>query len=282
MVKRKLLLFTLVLGSTILLPGAWTGSSTPNTQNPEVVFVSQNVALDADIIGSGIDATQLLEKALEKLGGPRTAWMKTKIRQTIADADSNFIAEGFLQRGPNHCARLEMNIGRHGRLRVVSDGEVVAQVRNIPGKAPDVVVERFPDAAADSADNHSAIREKYLCGKSCGGPTALLQQLRQHLQEGKLQTGLLQGMAVIQVKGEIDPGAMPMSAGTTMPVRYAYIYLDAKTLWPHRLEWWGRDKTNALRSVLRLEFLEPQIDQELSPEACMRMFSYEPNDESAR
>jgi hypothetical protein len=282
MLTRIVFLSTVVLGSTILLPGAWTGPSTPIAQNPEVLFVPQIVALEADVVGSGIDATRLLEKALGNLGGPRTAWMKTKIRQTITDADSKFVAEGFLQRGPNHCARLEMNVGKQGRLRVVSDGEVVAQVRNIPGKAPDVVVERFPDATADSADHISAAREKYLCGKSCGGPAALLQQLHKHLYNGKLQTGLLQGTAVIQVKGEIDSGAMPMCAGTTMPVRHAYIYLDAKTLWPHRLEWWSRDKTNALRSVLRLEFLEPQIDHELSVEACMQMFSYEPNDESAR
>ena len=282
MLTRLVFLFTVVLGSTILLPGAWTGSSTPIAQNPEVLFVPQIVALEADIIGSGVDATRLLEKALEKLGEPRTAWMKTKIRQTISDADSNFVAAGFLQRGPNHCARLEMNVGKQGRLRVVSDGEVVAQVRNIPGKAPDVVVERFPAASADSADHISAAKEKYLCGKSCGGPAALLQQLHKHLHNAKLQTGLLQGKAVIQVKGEIDSGATPMCAATTIPVRYAYIYLDAKSLWPHRLEWWGRDKTNALRSVLTLEFLEPQIDQELSVETCMRMFSYEPNDESAR
>jgi hypothetical protein len=282
MVTRILFLFAVVLGSTIFLPGAWTGSSTPNAQNPEVLFVPQILALEADIIGSGIDAPRLLEKTLEKLGGPRTAWMKTKIRQTVTDADSKFVAEGFLQRGPNHCARLEIIVGHQGRLRVVSDGEVVAQVRNIPGKAPDVVVERFPDASADSADHISAAREKYLCGKCCGGPAALLQQLHKHLHNAKLQTGLLQGTAVIQVKGEIDPGAMPMCRRTTMPLRCAYIYLDAKTLWPHRLEWCGRDKANALRTVLSLEFLEPQIDQRLSVKACMQMFSYEPNDESAR
>lgn len=279
MLIRTVFSFSLVFGSAIVLPGAWTGSPTPNTPNPEVVFDPQTVALEPDIIGSGANAMQLLEKALEKLGGPRTAWMKTKIRQTITDADSNFVAEGFLQRGPNHCARLEMNIGQHGRLRVVSDGEVVAQVRNIPGKAPDVVVERLPGAAADSEDDISAVREKYLSGKSCGGPAALLQQLRRHLQKGELQTGLLQGTAVIQVKGVIDPGATTMCAVTTVPLRDASIYLDATTLWPHRLEWWGRDKTNTLRSIVRLEFLEPQIGQELSAEACMRMFSYKPNDE---
>jgi hypothetical protein len=277
MLTRFLFLMTLVLGSTVLLTGAWTGSFTPPPQRPEVIFVSQTVALDADIVGSGIDATRLLEKAVQKIDPQRTPWLKTKIRQTMTDAKTNFVAETTLQRGPNHCARLEMDIGKRGRLLVVSDGELVAQVRKSPGSAPEVRVEHMPAKVDESADDGIA-KEKFLIGKSCGGPAALLQQLQQHLQNGKLQTGLLHDIEVIQISGELNPEAMPLCARTTIPVRHAYVYLDAKTLWPHAVEWWGVDRTNQSRVILRVEFLEPELNCPLSDEECMRIFSYRPDD----
>src|SRR5713226_2704982 len=121
MPTRTLFLFTLALGAAIFLTGARTSPPTPCVLNPDAGFVAQTVPLEPDIVGSGIDATQLLGKALEKISGPRTAGMNTKIRQTMTDADANFVAHGFLQRGPNHCARLEMDLGKQGRLQVVSD-----------------------------------------------------------------------------------------------------------------------------------------------------------------
>src|ERR1019366_9025553 len=102
MLSRLLFLLSLMLGSTVFLTGAWTGTFATSARSPELLFVPGAVLLDADIIGSGIDAHQLLRKALAKLGEPKAAWLKTKIRQTMTDADSNFVAEGFLQRGPNH------------------------------------------------------------------------------------------------------------------------------------------------------------------------------------
>src|SRR4051812_5089776 len=110
MLTRILFLLTLALGSTAFLTGAWTGPFATSPRAAEIAFLPQAFALDADIIGSGIDAGQLLQKAMEALAPQRTAWLKTKIRQTMTDGESNFIAEGFLQRGPNHCARLEMDI----------------------------------------------------------------------------------------------------------------------------------------------------------------------------
>jgi hypothetical protein len=284
MTTRTAFLFILAVGSTVILTGARSGSPTPSSISAETIFISQPLPLEADIIGLGIDATELLQKALAKLGQNQTEWMKTKIRQTVLGVDTNFVAEGFLQRGPNQCARLEMNIGKLGYLQIVSDGEVIAQVRNTPGKAPEIVVEHFPNIALpglSAAENNSDAKEAFLNGRSCGGPKALLQHLCQHLRKGKLQTGMFQGRAVIQVKGELEPAAMATCAVTTTPVRYAVVYLDAKTLWAGRLEWWGRDKIEAPHPLVRIEFLEPKFDQPLSAQACMRMFSYRPTDESA-
>ena len=282
MMTRILFLLSLVLGSTILLTGAWTGSLSNPPQQAEPAFVPQALPLEADIIGSGVDARQLLQKALEKLDPQRTAWLKTKIRQTMTDADSNFVAEGFLQRGPNHCAHLEMDIvtgGKQGRLLIVSDGEIIAQVSEVPGADPTTDVANFPNAVEGSPSKKLAVKEKFLCGKSCGGPGALLELLQPHLQNARLQTGILHKTPVIQIKGDLNANWASANVGTKTPVQQACVYLDAKTLWPQRIEWWGVDMTNSPRRVLCIEFLEPEFLRELSIDECVRMFSYKPSHE---
>ncbi len=271
MLTRILFLFALVLGSTILLTGAWTNSLTSSTLPPEASFVPQTVPLDADIIGSGIDAKQLLQKALEKLDPKRTTWLKTKIRQSMIDAGSTYVAEGHLQLGPNHCARLELNIGKEGRLLVVSDGEMIALERKSPGVKPHVEVARLPDDDAGG-------KEKVLHAKCCGGPRALLMQLQEHLQSAKLQTGLLYDVPVIQIKGDLSPAAVPAQPGVVQSARHLYVYLDAQTLWPCRLEWWSADKIKTLRLNSRIEFLDPELNREQNAEECMRLFSFRPEE----
>ena len=283
MLTRLLFLFSLVLGSTILLTGAWTGSLTLPTPNSEIHFVPQAIQLDADIIGSGIDAKQLLQKALEKLDPKRTPWLKTKIRQTMTDKNLNFIAHGYLQRGPNHCARLELNLGKHGCFLVVSDGEVMAQVCKIPGAAPTVEVTHLPIPPDDSKVDAEALKEGYLDDKSCGGPGELLRQLHRDLGDSRLQTGLLQQSPVIQIHGNLNPTSKKSDTFSANSACHACVYLDAKTLWPVRLEWWGAEKaTLPSRPILCIEFLEPVINCVLSGEECMRTFSYRPDGQSSQ
>jgi hypothetical protein len=271
MLTRVLFFLSLLLTITLFLTGAWTGTLTPSAAPAEDAFVPKALPLDADIIGSGIDGRQLLEKASAKLRPARMAWLKTKIRQTMTDARSNFVAEGFLQRGPNQCARLEMDIdtnGQRGRLLVVSDGAVVAQVRETPGEKPAVTVEELMEDAAE--------REAFLDGKGAGGPLMLLQQFQKSLQNVNLRTGTVQGRGVIQIKGDLEPTSMSVCACTSMPVRVGYVYLGAATLWPTRMEWHGLDKEQTLRPILRIDFLEPQVNEVLSDAECAKQFSYQP------
>jgi hypothetical protein len=282
MLTRTACLFLLGLGITILLTGARTASLSTPLQNQESPFVPRSVPLDADIIGSGVDAGQLLQKALEKLDPQRTPWLKTKIRQTMCDVDSTFVAEGYLQRGPNHCARLEMDIlsgGKKGRLIVVSDGELIAQVNELPGMPAKVDVHKL-SITGQPRDDESTLKHKHLSDKSCGGPATLLAQLRRQLQNARLQTGLLQKTPVIQIKGDLEPAAMSVCAGVKRTVRQARVYLDAKTLWPHHVEWWGGDNVETPGLVLRIEFLDPQLNRELSVDECVRLFSYKPAEET--
>jgi hypothetical protein len=266
MLTRILFLVTLVMSGMVVLTGAWSGSFAPATQVAEARFSPQRVPLDDDIVGAGVNADDLLAKGMERLAPARTMWLKVKIRQTMNDGATVVSAEGVLQRGPNHCVRLEMDIargGEAGHMVIVSDGELLAQVRRAAGAAPIARLEPLPP-------QDFAARENHLAAKGCGGPLALLAQFRRRLKNGKLQTGLLDGAPVIQIKGPLDLAAPNTAA------EVGCAYLDAKSLWPIRLQWWGRENASAARPSVQIEFLEPEINAALNFEECARVFSYQP------
>jgi hypothetical protein len=83
MLMRMLLLISVLFSGLIFLSGAWPGPLAPMTQNTDSGFVSQTFPIDSAIIGSGVGASELLEKALDKLDWRRVTWLRTKIRQTM-------------------------------------------------------------------------------------------------------------------------------------------------------------------------------------------------------
>jgi hypothetical protein len=280
MLTRMLFLVGLVSCGSVVLTGAWPASFIPVAQEPVSTFVPKAVPLDADIIGAGIDARQLLEKALGKLGAGEAAWLSTKIRQTVYDADARFTTEGFLQRGPNQCARLEMEVvtqDARTRLVIVSDGEILAQVQKFPGAKATAVVERLPALAQETDEKGQAAREAFLVRKGCGGPAALLRPIHEHLQNGKLQTGLLQDRPVIQLKADLDPSTIPAFSARKLAALSACVYLDAKTLWPVRIEWSGTDTGRRTQPLVQIEFRAPIVGVALGDEECARVFSYQPD-----
>lgn len=280
MLTRMLFLVGLVLCGIVALTGAWPASLSPIARDADSAFVPKAVPLDAEIIGSGIDARQLLTKALAKLGDVKAAWLHTKIRQTVCNADTSIVAEGFLQRGPNQCVRMEMEVvrdGVHSRLVMVSDGEILAQVQKLPGGKPIAVVERLPAVTPEASEKSQAAREAFLDGKSCGGPAALLRPILQHLQAGKLQTGLYHDRPVIQLNADLDPSKILAYSAMKLAALSACVYLDAKTLWPVRIEWWGADNARTARPLANSEFHDPIIGLPLADEASAHMFSYRPD-----
>jgi hypothetical protein len=280
MLTRMLFLIGLVLCGIAALTGAWPASFSRTARDADSAFVPRSMTLDADIIGSGIDARKLLENALGKLDAAEAVWLSTKIRQTVHSADSSFIAEGFLQRGPHQCARLEMkivsNVGR-SLLVIVSDGEILAQVQKIQGIKPIAVVERLPALEPEALEKSQTARAVFLDRKSCGGPAALLRSIHQHLQSGTLQTGLLNDRPVIHLKVDLDPAKIAAFAAMNLNALSASVYLDAKTLWPLRIEWWGAANAGASRSLAQIDFREPIVGVALTDDECASMFSYAPD-----
>jgi hypothetical protein len=229
------------------------------------------VHLDEAIVGTGIDAPQLVQAALDRLAPEKLPWLHTKIRQTLTDGQSSFDADGFLQRGPRHCVRLDMSFGAQKFLRVISDGETLVEIRRWSSAEPQVVVDQLPE--------ESAAKEENLAAKGCAGPCTVLRQLQQDMKESTLQTGLLENVPVICIRSDLAPQAKTAGIDTVIPARQVNVYLSARTLWPLRFEWHGVDKAGASRRILCLEFTEPDADRDLTVAECTRMFSYRPDED---
>ena len=150
---------------------------------------------------------------------------------------------------------------------MVSDGEVFVQVRDLAGVPPVAVLEKMP------LHNRPA-RENFLIGKGCSGPLPLLRQFHQHMRNATLETGLLGGNAVIRIRGEIDGQLVPVMTQRQSDSVHAAVYLDAGTVWPHRFEWHGPNRSAP--PLLQIELHDVELGRELSTEECSRTFSYQP------
>ncbi len=271
MLSRVFCLLSLALGCVVFLTGAWPGSFARTTEIEDSAFVPQNLQLDPEVVGESVNASELVTKSLAMLSPERIGWLTTRIRQTMRTPQSTFIAEGMLYRGPHHCARLELTVAdgdSTGKLLVVSDGRLIARVHEMPGKPPKTEVDSLPTADAE--------KRGVLGNFGCDGPIALLQKIQPHVQQATLSTGLLNAEPTIRIKAMLSE-KMNEQASIEAPC-CCHIYLHAATLWPTRIEWLTLKRNQSAQPTLRVEFLDPKINQELDLATCERLFSYHPTE----
>lgn len=269
MLTRMLFLFVLVAGGIAVLCGAWPASFAPPSKDAGPVPLIQ--PFQPDPAAAALDAGATLEKALAQLAPQRSPWLHVKFRQTLTTGPAPLVAEGFLQRGPHQCVRMEMALGGEtgSRLIVVSDGQTLATVRTIAGSLPTALVQSLPDDEPE--------REKILSAGGCGGPAALLGLIQKHLRGGRAQTGLWDKRPVIRIEGEVDPADLPAFASLKFESLRAQAFLAADTLMPVRLEWWDTRKADAPRLAAAIEFHDLTVAVPLPEEECARLFTYQPS-----
>lgn len=268
---RWLLLGPLIVGGALALPGAWHAPPAVPAAPAAPAFVPQPISLDRAIVGVGTTGAQLLDRALAALAPERVTWLCTKVWQQFNDAPTEFVAEGTLIRGPGGCARLDVIIhvgnGHGGRTLRVSDGRALAEVLQHDGAEPNVTTHLIPTDAPG--------QDQFLRDHGCGGPRAVVMDLSQRLREIRLETGLLWGRPAIRLRGKLD-AALASGKDAGPPAASACVYLDAQTLWPHRLEWWSDGGKDGPRLVLQTEFRDPEINRAPSLAECVQLFSYHP------
>jgi hypothetical protein len=243
---------------------------------PVARFTIVPVSLAADVAPHGLAAADLLNRAIDRLDPAKVAWLRLKVWQRMCAGEIAFESEGTLQLGPKHCARLELAVHTGavpGRWLVVSDGHALAHVVQLGDEKPTVASQlldplRQPDQPAPPPVDET------LRGLGCGGPLPLLVDLRTRLRDLTAQTGRLHGRPTVRIHGRLQ--AASAAAPGTPTADFCYLYLEAPTLWPSRVEWWASGRKTPLHLLLEIEFRDAQLNHPLSLAECVRMFSYRP------
>jgi hypothetical protein len=264
MLKKLLFLLPATLAPALLLTGAWRGPAAANVPAPSP-FLAQSVAVNHDLLGRQATGADLLNCALQQFAADKLSWLRMRIWQRSTEERNAFESDGTLDLGPGECARLEMRIrtpAGSARLLTVCDGHILAHAIQRAGSSADVATDALPDG------DDRAARRNLLEERGCGGPASLLSQLRKDLHDIRVQTGMLKKLPVIQLKGHL---------GAKDSHEYAALYLDAQNLWPHRVEWWQRDKQRGWRLQRQLEFRSPELNHARSRDECVHLFTYDPD-----
>jgi hypothetical protein len=221
-------------------------------------------------------AVELLDRAVARLDPERVQWQEATVWQRTACADLRYQAEGRFLAAPGNRRRLNLRVKvgqARGELRVVADGRRLRVAGQVGERAPAVWEAELPgqpDACAE------VLRQQ-----GVGGAGALLAVIRRGLQRPQREVVRWGGGEVYRITGEW-PGDRPPTGtptedgqGSAVPCR-CRLYLDVRTLWPRRVEWWAEESGGGAALVSEVEFRDPVLNRPLPPERCPREFALGP------
>jgi hypothetical protein len=230
------------------------------------------------------DAAAALDEAVAFLGPEKTAWLEMTLWQQVDAQGLSYQAQGRYVSGPDHRLRVELDTyvgATRGQLRIVSDGHVVCHVTRSAEDAPTCSQLRLPEVLAvlNVPGTPRRVSDDFYREQAFGGVVTLLPGLRQRLNWVRKETVRRGGRVFVKLTGTwtpaeaaaLCPPGQPWPAG--LP-RQCKVYLDADTLWPHRVEWWGPDPPRPGEALLaQAEYRDPVLNQPLSPERAAREFT---------
>jgi hypothetical protein len=214
------------------------------------------------------EAVERLGAAVAALAPERVGWLECKLWQQGMCEDFTFQACGRLLTAPGQRSRFDVNLkvgGTVGELRQVCDGKSAWQSLRLGDETTAVT-------ALDGSDQHA--RAVYLGQNGISGPAATVSHLRDKMRGTRCMRQRWKNQDVFVIAGAL-PGML--EGGEVTPrfqARQAVLYLDATTLWPLRIEWWGNDRPGKpLQLLQQTEFRDPVVNQPLSNERCAAEFA---------
>jgi hypothetical protein len=262
-----------VVAGIALLAGAGRRSTLPNTATYPFTPPPRAVA---DAV-----ASQTLAAAAAALQPERVAWLETTVRQRVCLPDVEYVAEGCFRTAPNNRYRLELRSGG-GTLLAVSDGACVWRAHRTGDEDWTDVRRVNLRRLADDRDAEPQSRDEYLRGPAFSGPGPLLHNLRKRMLWVKRAAVTRAGRQLIELTGvwpearaaALAPNGSAWPDGVPDRCR---LFLDADTLWPRRVEWWGpAAQGKELVRLAQLELRDPVLNHALPPEECARAFTFQP------
>lgn len=245
------------------------------------VFLSGALpAREAEVVPTvpNAEAEQTMDQAIALLNPERLRWMQMDFWQQGNFAEMSYQADGHYAAGPGHRLRLDLQV-RVGqvanRLQIVCNGETLWQVEQRGPAQPAVTRVSLPPVL--EAVNRSGITEKrrddFYQDQLMAGPGALLRSLRPSTSFTRLERTRWKDRDVLVLTG-VRASPDPAKKWPEMLPRRCRLFLEAGTLWPCRVEWWGPtvegDAQDSL--LLQVEFRDPVLGQVVPDQA----FTYQP------
>jgi hypothetical protein len=289
----RILPVILIAGALVLLRGALKGSIAfplVPASIPARPPLPDQPPHELDESTPDSDALHLLDEALTALSEPRVQWLETAVWQKVSLPGLEYEAEGRYVLAPGHRFRMDLctrtrrgaPATSEGRLLLVSDGIDLWEAISKSGGRWDSVSrlslkEIF--ATLNRPAPFTQVRREFLQGSTFSGVVPLLRNLRERLRWVACErlpgaTGLrLTGVWPAKEKANLAPPGEPWPEG--LP-RLCRLVLDAETLWPRRVEWWGPPGAGGADLLAQMEFRAPVLNHPLSAERCATDFAFDP------
>ena len=271
---RLLPLVFLILAGLMGLTGAFHSSSPPRPTRPLPANVPDAVA------------EQTLDRAIVALAPERIGYVETKLWQKVTLPDLTYEAHGRYLMGPQRRFRLELHMKHDGgeatRL-AVSDGATLWEAERVgPGDWTAVTKLHLTPviAALDGDGTPALLRAELLDGPRFGGVVPLLRNLRGRMNWVRVEKVNQPGKPRLRLTGVWTPdyaGYIRTEQGWPAGLpEQCQLDLDALTLWPDRIEWWGPATDGGADTLLaEVEFRDPVVYTTLTAERCAKEFTFQ-------
>jgi hypothetical protein len=277
MTRYQLLLLPVVAGAILVLGGAL--NQKPATAGPLLVADGQR--------SSDPQALDLLDRAVATLAPERVRWLECTVWQQGMCEDFSYQACGRLLTAPAERCRFDLNVkvGKTvGELRLACDGKTLCQSLRMSGDKAVVTLQDLPgvkDKFKTPLELELA-RAQFLEDNGGRGLGPMVRGLRRRMQGAQYVHCRWRGRDVFAIAGAVpeEQAAATMASdfvAARFKVRQVVLFLDAQTLWPDRVEWWGADRPSGpSRLLLQTEFRNPVLNEPLSAERCAAEFAVAP------
>jgi hypothetical protein len=232
-------------------------------------------------------AEQTLNRTIVALAPERLGCVETQLWQKVTLPNLTYEANGRYLLGPQRRIRLELHTkqgtGVTTRL-AVCDGATLWEGQRVGGGEWERVTKldlATVLATLEGEGRRAQLRAQFFQEPRFEGVVPLLRDLLGRMNWVKEEKMERDGQPRLRLAGvwKADFAAAIRSAPTWpagLPEQ-CRLELDALTLWPYRLEWWGPATAGAADTLLaQVEFRNPVVYPTLSPERCAKEFAFEP------
>jgi hypothetical protein len=234
-------------------------------------------------VGAGnAEAAAFLDRAIAACSAPQVTWMEMTLWQQIWDGPTAREIHGRYAGAPDHRLRIELKVKVdrvEGQMLVICDGNTVWEHQQFGKDWREPTWTELPTLGEDyqTPEMLAAGRSWRLGVSTFLGPGPLLSKLRKDSQGLGQRAARWNGVDVVQVTGNWAENRellkdLSESQKPRHPARLWTVYLDGRTLWPHRLEWWGAAPQGEPVLLHELEFREPVLNRPMPPERCALEF----------